>query len=384
MLDKIINLDFYSFSAIMLYVFFGLLIIQLVYYWVMFGKLAFYKPKASEVFTPPVSVVVCAHNEFQNIQEFIPKLLEQDYPNYEVVLVNDSSDDDTEFLLIDIKIQYPHFRVVKTDRSVTFMRGKKFPLSVGIKMAMNPIIILSDADCYPNSNQWIRQMVNGYQKKESEFVLGYGKYESRKGMLNKLIRFDTVHTATQYFSAAIAGRPYMGVGRNLSYTKDVFIRNKGLVSQYNIPYGDDDLFVNKHARKKNTSIIITPDSFTVSLPPESYKSWFKQKKRHIAAGSLYRFSSKIRTGLYASSAFFFYLLFAIALYLFRNDYFWLAVITSVFLVRMLTQLIIYRKVLTKLQEKGVWGFVPLFDMLFSILNPLWMFSNIIIKKNQWK
>lgn len=384
MLDKITTLDLYSFSAIVLFVFLGLFLIQIVYYWIMYRRLAFYKPKDEVESTPPVSVVVCAHNEFQNIQEFIPQLLEQDYPNYEVILVNDDSDDDTEFLLIDIKIRYPHFRVVKTDRSVTFVRGKKFPLSVGIKMAMNPIILLTDADCYPSSNQWIKQMVRGYNKKGTEFVLGYGKYEKRKGMLNKLIRFDTVHTAMQYFSAAISGRPYMGVGRNLSYTKDVFIRNKGLVSQYNVPYGDDDLFVNKHARKKNTGVVISPESHTVSLPPETFKSWFKQKKRHLAAGKMYRFSSKIRTGIYASSTFFFYLTFFAGLYILRNDYFWLSLFLGIFLIRLLSQLIIYRKVLNKLQEKGIWGFVPIFDLLFSILNPLWVFSNIIIKKNQWK
>ena len=384
MLDKITSLDLYSITATILFLFLGLFLIQLIYYWVMFRKLAFYRQKTEVEFTPPVSVVVCAHNEFQNIQEFIPQLLKQDYPNYEVILVNDDSDDDTEFLLIDIKIRYPHFRVVKTDRSVTFIRGKKFPLSVGIKMAMNPIVLLTDADCYPSSNQWIKQMVKGYNKKGSEFVLGYGKYEKRKGMLNKLIRFDTIHTAMQYLSAAISGRPYMGVGRNLSYTKDIFIRNKGLVSQYNVPYGDDDLFVNKHARKKNTLISISPESHTISLPPETYKSWFKQKKRHLAAGKMYRFSSKIRTGLYASSTFFFYLTFFAGLYILRNDYFWLSVFLGIFLIRLLSQLIIYRKVLNKLQEKGIWGFVPIFDLFFSILNPLWVFSNIIIKKNQWK
>lgn len=384
MFDVIKFPEYNSFSAIVLYVLAVVFVIQIIYYWGMFRKLAFYKPKIQSDFFPKVSVVICAHNEFQNMKDFLPLVLEQDYPHYEVILVNDDSDDNTEFFLIDIKAKYPHFKVVKTDRSVTFLRGKKFPLSVGIKTAINPIVLLTDADCYPASKKWIKEMVSVYQKQNIEFSLGYGRYEKQKGFLNLLVRYDTVHTALQYFSAALSKIPYMGVGRNLSYTKDVFIRNKGLISQYTVPYGDDDLFVNKHAKDKNTEIVISPESHTVSIAPNTYASWFRQKKRHLASGKKYRFGSKMFTGLYASSSLFFYLFFALSMFLFRNEYLWLIILSVVFTIRLVSQLFIYRKVLNQLQEKGIWGFVPFFDLFFAILNPLWAFSNVIIKKNQWK
>ncbi|MDD2345118.1 MAG: glycosyltransferase [Bacteroidales bacterium] len=194
--------EYNSLTAIILYVFAFFSTVQLFYYWFFFRKMAFYKPKKQLEFYPKVSVVICAHNEYQNIKEFLPLVLEQDYPHFEVILVNDDSDDNSEFLMIDFKAKYPHFKIVNTNRSVTFIRGKKFPLSVGIKTAIHPIVLLTDADCYPASKNWIKEMVAGYQNENIEFSLGYGRYEKRKGFLNLLVRFDTVHTALQYFSAA--------------------------------------------------------------------------------------------------------------------------------------------------------------------------------------
>lgn len=376
--------EYNSLTAIILYVFAVLFVIQLFYYWAFFQKMAFYKLKKKAEFNPKVSVVICAHNEYQNIKEFLPLVLEQDYPHFEVILVNDDSDDNSEFLMIDFKAKYPHFKVVKTNRSVTFVRGKKFPLSVGIKTAIHPIVLLTDADCYPASKNWIKEMVAVYQNQNIEFSLGYGRYEKRKGLLNLLVRFDTVHTALQYFSAALLKIPYMGVGRNLSYTKDVFIRNKGMISQYMIPFGDDDLFVNKYANGKNTCVALSSDAHTVSIPPQSFVSWFRQKKRHLATGKKYRFGSKIYTGLYVSSSLFFYIFFAMSVYLFKNDYFWLIILFMVFTIRLLSQLFIYRKALNKLQERGILFWIPFLDLFFAFFNPIWAFLNVIIKKNKWK
>jgi len=376
--------EYNSLRAIILYFFAFFSAIQLLYYWGFFRKMAFFKPKKQSEFYPKVSVVICAHNEYQNIKEFLPLVLEQDYPHFEVILVNDDSDDNSKFLMIDFKAKYPHFKIVNTDRSITFIRGKKFPLSIGIKTATNPIVLLTDADCYPVSKNWIKEMVVAYQNPNIEFSLGYGRYEKRKGFLNLLVRFDTVHTALQYFSAALMKIPYMGVGRNLSYTKDIFIRNKGMTSQYMIPFGDDDLFVNMHAKGKNTSIALSLDAHTVSIPPQSFVSWFRQKKRHLATGKKYRFGSKIYTGFYASSSLFFYIFFAWSIYLFKNDYFWILILSMVFIIRLVSQLLIYRKTLSKLEERGILFWVPFLDLFFAFFNPIWAFSNVIIKKNQWK
>src|SRR5205809_1099854 len=157
---------------------------------------------------------------------------------------------------------------VKRIQEAKLINGKKYPLSIGIKEANHEVMLLTDADCVPASEHWIQKMQEAYHD-GVEIVLGYGAYHKRPGLLNKLIRFETIHSAIQYLSYALAGTPYMGVGRNLSYKKDLFLRNKGFSSINHVPSGDDDLFINKVATKKNTKIIIDPESITRSIPKTS-------------------------------------------------------------------------------------------------------------------
>ena len=82
---------------------------------------------------------------------------------------------------------------------------------------------------------------------QTQIILGYGKYISEPGLLNKWIRTDTTYIAMQYLAMAIKGRPYMGVGRNMAYRKSLFFERKGFASHLNLASGDDDLFVNENA-----------------------------------------------------------------------------------------------------------------------------------------
>ncbi len=134
---------------------------------------------------------------------------------------------------------------------------------MGIKSARYETLLLTDADCVPASENWMQLMQDGYRP-ETEIVLGYGGYHPTSSLLNRIIRFETFHAALQYLSYALAGIPYMGVGRNLSYKKDVFLRNKGFSSINQIPGGDDDLFINQVANKHNTAIVIDREAHTLS------------------------------------------------------------------------------------------------------------------------
>lgn len=361
------------------------LMLQLVYYWLVFSRLAFKRLGVSEEVSHPVSVIVCARNEYQNLKEYLPLVLEQDYPKYEVILINDDSDDDTEFLVRDLSLKYPHFRVVNIDRSVSFIKGKKFALSIGIKESRYNHLLLTDADCLPASSQWIQSMQQGFTDK-AQIVVGYGQYEQKPGLLNRFVRFDTIHTALQYLSFTLAKSPYMGVGRNLSYTKSLFESQKGFTSHYMVQYGDDDLFVNKAADRKNTVAVYHPNAHTVSIAPKSWGAWFRQKKRHLATGKHYRFSTKIKLGFYPFSALFFYLTFGVVLFLNIRffDLVGVGIISGLFLIRLVSQIVVFAGACKKLNEKGVVWLTPIFDLIFTILNPLWAFSNVIIKQNKWK
>ena len=236
---------------IVFYAFCTIILIQIFYYLFFFRRLAFYKaPQKNTSVEYAVSVIVCARDEAHQLSTNLPGILVQDYKStHEIVVVNDNSIDDTKYLLDEFKKSFKNINHILLSQEAKLITGKKFPLSIGVKSAKHEILILTDADCIPASEHWIHTIQNAYVD-DVEIVLGYGAYKKKSGILNKLIRFETFHTALQYLSYAIAGIPYMGVGRNLSYKKDVFIRNKGFSSINMIPSGDDDLFINQVANKK--------------------------------------------------------------------------------------------------------------------------------------
>lgn len=312
----------------------------------------------------PVSVVICARDEAHNLVKTLPGVLVQQYrTTHEVVLVNDNSTDDTKYLVDEFKKMFKNINYIELTQEAKMISGKKFPLSMGIKSARYEILLLTDADCVPASEHWIQRMQECYNE-ETEIVLGYGAYHKKPGILNKLIRFETFHTAIQYLSYALAGIPYMGVGRNLSYKKDVFLRNKGFSSINQIPSGDDDLFINQVARKGNTTICIDQEAHTLSEPKIRWSDWMTQKYRHYTTSNYYKSSHKFLLALYSFSLFWLYPLLAVSI-IFYN--WWMAL--TVFGVRFLIQAVVLYKSMKKLNEKDLWPWFLFFD--------IWMFFYFI-------
>ena len=341
-------------------------LIQLFYYLFFFLRLAGYKIKAKSVSqTHPVSVIICARDEAANLVKNLPGALVQKYSTtHEVIVVDDNSFDESKYILEEYQRTFKHLQFVQLKQEARFIPGKKFPLSVGIKTAKHEIVLLTDADCVPASEHWINSMQEVYDD-ETEIVLGYGAYNKRKGFLNKLIRWETFHAAMQYLSYALAGKPYMGVGRNLSYKKAIFFRHKGFSAHNNIPGGDDDLFISAAATKRNTRINIDKDSFTLSNPPITWSQWLSQKKRHYTTSKYYKPIHKFLLSLYAVSHFLFYPLLISACIFYNWQYALIA-----FGIRFLIQVLVYSKTMNKLGEKDL---LPLF-LFFDI----WMFFYYII------
>ncbi len=363
----------------------GSALIQLFYFWGIFSRFAFHKKKQIINNKKPISVVICAKNEYTNLKKNLPLILEQDYPNFEVVVVNDCSEDDSNFLLKSFSKTYPHLNVVTITKNINFFKGKKFALAIGIKAAKNELLILTDADCIPKSNQWISE-IQKYFSDKTQIVLGYSGFERKKGLLNKIIRFDTIMSAIQYFSWAMAGKPYMGVGRNLAYNRELFFKVKGFSSHYHIPSGDDDLFINQVATKNNVAIEYSYESQTISPAKSSYHEWVIQRKRHFAAGFHYKRFHKIFLGMFSLSNFFFYLSFIPLTTFLLIDKLYNPIIIVIFLLflKIVSQLIILKKSMNKLVEKNLLLISPILDFIFVIINPLIALSNIIVKENKWK
>lgn len=350
-----------------------------LYYWVIFYRLAIHKEKAEKINEQGVSVVICARDEYFRLKENLPLILEQDYSNYEVLVVNHASDDDSSFLLARMAEHYPHLKIIEIKENLNFFTGKKFPLSIGIKSAKNDIVLLTDADCKPAGKNWISTMQQ-FCVDPAEIVLGYGPYGYKKGILNKLIRFDTVIIAVQYLSCALAGIPYMGVGRNIEYRKSLFYQNKGFTSHYRIDSGDDDLFINSVANNTNTRIILDPESFTFSEPKTKFRDWILQKKRHLSTGRFYRVQHKVLLGSYALSQFLFYFLFVFLL-VFNHA---VPLVLTIFFVKLFSQMFVFGKCMSRLQEKKIWIYIPFFEIFFLLLNTSISVSNLFSKPNKWK
>jgi cellulose synthase/poly-beta-1,6-N-acetylglucosamine synthase-like glycosyltransferase len=314
---------------------------------------------------PPVSVIICARDEEVNLRRFLPFFLTQDYPDYEVIVVNDGSVDETEILLNDMKLNYPNLRTTFVPVGATNLSTKKLALTLGVKAAKNDILLFTDADCMPEDKCWIDRMVRNFTP-GVDFVLGYGAYMNQKGFVNRLITYDTLYIALQYLGFAYAGKPYMGVGRNMAYRKELFFKLKGYASSLHLRSGDDDLIVNQAAKKQNTKIEIAPDSITWSDPKKNLRSWFYQKERHLSVSSHYSGLSKFRLSIEPVTRGLFYLSFILAL-IFGNII-TMSLSILILLVRYILQAIIINKSSKHFGERKYSFTLPVFDILLPLIN----------------
>lgn len=260
------------------------------------------KAKSQEPTAPGVSVILAAHNERENLSNYLQALLTQDYPTYEVIVVDDGSEDDTRMVIESYMVRDPRLHLTFVPREARVRSTKKLALTLAAKAAKYDYLLLTDADCVPESNHWISSMMEGFQqpkgkKQQPEIVLGFGAYFKEKGFVNRLVRFDTLFNGLHYLGAAICRHPYMGVGRNLAYKKSLFFESGGFTHLMGTRAGDDDLFVNHVANRKNTAVVVTPESYTWSLTKTTIKEWLQQKRRHLSVSPNYRLSTKIRLAL---------------------------------------------------------------------------------------
>lgn len=358
------------------------LFIQGVYWLIIFGKLAFYPPisESHKKELPPLSIVICAFNEEQNLTQFLPQILEQDYPHFEVLVVNDDSSDNTKSVLEQLKTQYPHLNTLHLHYPKgKKLLGKKGALAQGIRAAQYDWILLTDADCYPNSKQWAREMARSTNSQKN-IALGYAPYQAQNKWLNAFIRFETVYTAIQYFSASLWGSPYMGVGRNMMYNRQLFFKVGGFQKHEHIASGDDDLFIKEVATSANTAVVLSPKSFMYSAAKDTWKGYFRQKSRHVTTGTHYHWKHQVALGLLSASHFGLYFT-LILLLLFSWYPFW---VVSLFTALLLLKIFIFARICYKLNENYLIPFFPILDALYILYYVTLAPALFWGKTKQWK
>lgn len=353
-------ISLHTLNNVLFYAFCGTALYQVFHISFFYMRLGTYKKhvRTDEQNLPPISLIICARNEDTNLKKNLPKILSQKYPQFEVIVVDDNSADGTVEYLFFLSQKEPRLKRVKVGEVNRLMAGKKFALTLGIKAANYDTLILTDADCYPASENWMKELVLQY-KANTEIVLGYGAYEKENGFLNKVIRYETAQAAMSYMGFALAGLPYMGVGRNLSYRKHLFFDSGGFADHRTVLSGDDDLFINKVAKHKNTRITIEPDAFTFSPPKQTWDEWKEQKTRHLSTGRYYKFRHKFFLALYPVTHILFYPLFILLMISLFQWY----IIAAIFLFRWILMRVAYSGSMKRLQENDLIRYIELFDIL---------------------
>ena len=353
------------FSVIFL-IFFFFVAIQLSYVVFIFLRLAFFKEKKPVASTlMPISIIIAARNESDNLYDNLPFILTQDYPEFEVIIVNNQSVDDSAWLLKALCLQHKNLKVVEIGKNKHLLPGKKLPITLGVKAAKYERMVFTDADCKPASNQWLRIMSETFTEK-NQIILGYAPYFRTKGIINRIIRYDTAFIGASYLSFALAKIPYMGVGRNLAYTKKVFESVRGFKSHYSLPSGDDDLFIQEAAVNQNYTIQISPETFCYSKASETWKGWVRQKTRHYSTSSRYKVIKKALLGIYPISLLLVWLTFVILLFNAK----WFAISLILFGCMLIVKWLIQGKCLRTLNEKGFALAFPLWDLGHALLMPM--------------
>ena len=362
-------------EQIILWAFLAATAVQLFFWLFFFGRLAIFKEKetgkndpGSSPLTPhpspltpdlpPVSVIICARNEEENLRNNLYRILNQTYRSYEVLVVDHKSSDNSLDVLSSLQRKFKHLRIVNCDDEKA---GKKFALAIGIEQAKNQVLLLTDADCVPASNDWIRGMVAGMDE-NTQIVLGVAPYFEAPRPLNKFVRFEACYTAMQYLSFTLAGLPYMGVGRNLAYRREIFERSGGFRQHEHLASGDDDLFINEVAKKGHVGIRLNPETFMYSTPEATFRDYYRQKTRHFSTGKYYKLHHKIFLSLLTMSHLLHYLLGGVLLILKFSIIFALLG----YAVRMGVVMAISSVILSKMQHRSLRLWVPVFDAVLVV------------------
>jgi glycosyltransferase involved in cell wall biosynthesis len=397
-------------TIILSILFFAAVIIQLIFILFVFTKINKHEDFEADDKLPAVTIIIAAANELNNLKELLPILDKQNYPEYEILIADDRSNDETYDYLLFNQDKIKHLTFLRIKDLPDHFTAKKYAVTMAIKKSKYDTLLFTDADCRPTSENWIRSMVSQFTA-EKDVVLGFSKYIPEPGRLNAFIRYETFQTALLYFSFALAKMPFMGVGRNLMYKKDVFWKNNGFASHHSLLSGDDDLFVNQVAKKDNVGVSLSPDSYTTSIPKHTWSEWYTQKIRHLSVGKRYKTKDRINLGLLWFSGILVWLLFIPAffltntwftapewsqipveylkqnglqhLYLYSNG---MRLITGVFLLWLFTKWLVLAKANKKIGNTVNSYKIPFYDFQYAlyliVFGVITLFSNP--KKIRWR
>lgn len=362
-------------ELILLVTFVALFIVQIGYHWGLYSRIYFrYRAVNNnklkfETDFPPLSVVICAKNESENLKRYLPSILEQDYPQFEVIVVNDGSTDESDDILTRMEEEYPHLYHTFTPETARYISRKKLSLTIGIKASKYDWLVFTEANCRPSSPDWLKLMARNFTS-STDVVLGYSGYESAKGWLQQETTFDSFFNAMRYLSFALLNKPFMGIGRNMAYRKELFFKNKGFSAHLNLQKGDDDLFINKIATRSNTRVETDKKASILIRSMEYAKDWTEEKVSYVVTSHYFKGIQKYLLGFETLTRLAFYGLFIALLILsiIGNEWILLSIVSLLFILRYVSQTLLFNKTATTLHEKHYYLMLPVFDIVQPLYN----------------
>lgn len=360
-----------TFPIVILVIFGIVTLVQLLYFYGLFSFFAFSKKrKKVSVQQFPISVVMVVKDAASVLMKTLPRYLGQQYPDFEIVVVDDNSNDETSLLIKEYQTQYPNLKLVDLESAKTTIRGRKFAISVGIRCAKYDHLIFADAECVPTSSHWLEHMASHFDG-QKKIVIGYSTYTKRNNPFNRLLHFDTLQNAIEFFSLARINSTYRGDGRNLGYTRDLFSSQRGFASHNHIAYGEEDIFISRAAQKNNTTIETSTDSFTVLQRGANRHYWKDHKQGLYFTRKFNTLRNRILLGGYEISNLLFYIIAAFSIAILAQNLILLSIALGILLVRIISQYLVFGFAASKLNEKQVIPFLLVYDLLFALLNPLY-------------
>jgi len=366
-----------SLPSLIVIVFGAVTFVELLYYYLIYARFSFTRKKTQKyLYQPPVSVVMVAKDAAGVLLKTLPKYLDQQYDNFEVVVVNDNSQDDTKLLIVEYQQQYSNLKLVELDSAVTTIRGEKFALSMGLRCASHPYYIVTNPEYAPTSTHWLEKMAGNFEN-DKQIVLGYSTFEKKKSPFNRLLHFDNLLNAVQFFSLAQIHSTYRGDSKNMGFTEQAFAQQRGFASHNHIRYGVEDIFISRAANKKNTAIEFSPDAITVLQRDVRHHKWLDHKQGLYYTRHFNTLKNRLLLGLYAIVNLLFYVGLVFAILLSVGNVTLLSITLGILALRMISQYLVFGFAAKKLNEKQIIPGLLLYDLLFAVLNPLYYLDALI-------
>ena len=331
------------------------------------------------------TIVVCLHNEAHRVDGLVQALLDQTPPPPEILLIDDGSTDATMNLLQKWQEKYVMVNVIGL---ATGGMGKKAPLEIAIKAARFPILLCTDADCIPESKDWASTMVNDVDTKY-DLKIGISLPLRGSGLLGRLQMFESTRIAQNYIGMAESGYPYMGVGRNIAFTKSCWEHVGGFQGHLDLASGDDDLFVQDvYAAGMRIGTEARREGQSHAVWPHTWIGWMRQMRRHLTTGTRYKplimsvLSVPVLADLMLYSGCALIIFSAVQKADVIHSGVWIA--TCILLTNALVRGLIFRAFLLRIGRPGHEAFWLISEPLMGLIRQVLALQVLIAKPKRWK